>query len=112
MSKYFGKQNKRNSVFEMVGDKGVAEIVDFGVFNAGYAEVAFDCCSDIANQKRLAGFGYKNVIFRALRICPCLKMFVKRFFCRFVERNQTCLMFFVRTDVDAVAFYIRDSYIG
>ena len=47
---------------EMVGDKGVAEIIDFGIFNTRDADVAFDSGSDVADQEWFAGFGDKDVV--------------------------------------------------
>lgn len=54
MTEYFRKQDDRDAVFEVVGDKGVTKVVDLGVVYAGDAKVAFNGCADIAHQKGLA----------------------------------------------------------
>ena len=46
MAEYFREQDDRVPVFEVVGDKGMAKIVDFGVVYAGDAEVAFNGRAD------------------------------------------------------------------
>ena len=46
----------------MMGDESMAEVVDFGVFDAGEFEVTINGSSDISDQKRPAGFGDKDGI--------------------------------------------------
>ena len=43
-----------------MGNKGVAEAIDFGLFNTGDSEVAVNGSPNISDQKRLAGLGDKN----------------------------------------------------
>ena len=43
----------------MMGDEGVAKIIDLGAFNAGNSEIPVNCGSDVADKKRPAGFGDK-----------------------------------------------------
>lgn len=46
---------------ELLGDKGVPKVVDFGVFDTGEYEEAVDATSDISNEKGIAGFGDEDV---------------------------------------------------
>ncbi|TSC85336.1 MAG: hypothetical protein G01um101416_916 [Microgenomates group bacterium Gr01-1014_16] len=38
-----------NSVFELMGDKSVAQVVDFGAFDPGFFEVAVDSGADVSD---------------------------------------------------------------
>lgn len=51
-----------DALLELVGDEGVAEIVDFGVFDAGFFEVAVDGGADVSDEERAAGFGDEDVV--------------------------------------------------
>ena len=51
-----------NSGFKLMGDEGVAQIVDFSPFQAGFFKVAVDAGSDVSDQKRTTGFGDKQVV--------------------------------------------------
>lgn len=50
-----------------MGDKSVAEVVDFGVFDTSFFEVAVDGSPDIANEKRVAGFGDEKMVVLDVR---------------------------------------------
>ena len=51
------------AIEQLVRDKSVSEIVDSCVFNPHFAKAARYDLSDISDQKRFAGSGYKKVIF-------------------------------------------------
>ena len=46
-----------DAALELVGDKGVPKIVDFGGFDPGFSKIPVDGGSNVSNQKRPAGFG-------------------------------------------------------
>ena len=50
VTKQAGEELDIDASCQLVGDKSVAEIVDFGIFDAGFGEVAIDGGTDIANQ--------------------------------------------------------------
>jgi len=54
-------KNRINPVFELVGDKGMAKIVDLGVFDPGFLEIAVNAGTNVSNQQRMTGFGDKQV---------------------------------------------------
>lgn len=60
MSDHVGEFDDRYTSFELLYDKGVAEIIDLGSFDTSYTEVAVDCSSDVANQKWIASLGDKE----------------------------------------------------
>ena len=57
MADHVGELDDRNSCLELFYDKGVAQIIDFGAFDAGNTEVAVDGGPDIADQERITSFG-------------------------------------------------------
>lgn len=65
MSSKSGDQKERSTGGELMGNPGVAKIVDFGVFNTGKLKVAVDGGSNVSNQERAAGFGDENGFFRS-----------------------------------------------
>lgn len=46
---------------ELMGHEGVAQVIDFGGFNAGGSEKPVDGGADITDQKGMAGFGDKEM---------------------------------------------------
>ena len=50
-----------DTVFELMGDEGMAQVIDFGVFEAGLFEIPVNTGPDVSDQKRAAGFGDKEV---------------------------------------------------
>jgi len=54
-------QFRIHALAKLVGNKGVAEVVDLGVLDAGFFEIAVNGGTDIAYQQRTASFGYKQV---------------------------------------------------
>lgn len=46
---------------ELVGDKSVSEVVDFGFFYSGFGKKAINCRSDIADKQRVSSFGYEDM---------------------------------------------------
>ena len=54
-------KNRVNPVFELVGNKSMAKIVDFGIFDAGFLKITVNTGTDISNQQWMTGFGDKQV---------------------------------------------------
>ena len=50
-----------DSALELVGDKGMAKIVDLDVFDVGFFEVSVDGGANISDKQRSAGLGDKQV---------------------------------------------------
>ena len=55
------------SVFELVGNKSVPQVIDFDIFQTGFFEITVDAGTDVADQKRPAGLGDKDMIVLDLR---------------------------------------------
>ena len=51
-----------DTIFELMSDKSVAQIVDFGVFDPGFSKIAVNTGSDVSNKQGVSGFGDKDVI--------------------------------------------------
>ena len=60
MADHVGELDDGYASLELFYYKGVAQIIDFGAFDAGNAEVAVDGSSDVADQERIAGLGDKE----------------------------------------------------
>lgn len=45
-----------------MGDEGVAQVIDFGVLDAGFFEITVDGGPDVSDKQGMAGFGDKNMI--------------------------------------------------
>ncbi len=60
MAHHMGELDDRYAGLELFYDECVAEIIDLGTFDTGYAEVTIDCSSDVADQEWIAGLGDKE----------------------------------------------------
>ena len=56
-----------NTAFELMGGEGVAEVVDFGVFDAGFFEIAVDGGANVSDQEGMSGFGDEKMVVFDLR---------------------------------------------
>ena len=54
MADHVGELDDRYAGFKLFYNKGVAEIIDLGTFDTGYAEVAVYGGSDVADQEWIA----------------------------------------------------------
>jgi len=54
------QQNGRSAGGKLVGDKGMAQIVDSGVFNSGKTEITVNGAANIADVHRVVVFGDKK----------------------------------------------------
>lgn len=50
MSCKLGDQKKRGACLEVVGDPGMAQIVDFGIFDPRKPEIAVNCSPDVSDK--------------------------------------------------------------
>lgn len=85
MTDHVGEFDDGNASLELFDDKSVTEIIDFGSFDAGNAEVAIDGSADVSDQEGIAGFGDKES-----SVFGPWSFFDVEFDCRlgsFVERN-------------------------
>lgn len=53
--------DERSSGHKLLGDKGVSEVVNFGALDTREDEEAVDAASDVSDEKRVSGFGDKDV---------------------------------------------------
>ena len=50
-----------DAVFELVGDKSMAQIVDFDIFETGFFEIAVDAGSNVSDEEWPTGLGDEEV---------------------------------------------------
>lgn len=89
---------------QLMGDKGVSEIIDFSAFDAGNPKVALNGASDISDQEGTAGFGDKKRFgfdFGALG-----EIFFNRLFGGFVKRDFPLRVGFIRLDDKGTVFNV------
>ena len=55
-----------DSVFQLVGDKSMPQIVYFDIFYTGFFEIAVNTGANISDEQRAAGFGNENVVISNL----------------------------------------------
>lgn len=60
MADHVGELDDGDTRFELLNHKGVAEIIHFGTFNPGNAEVTIDGGANITDQERVASFSDKE----------------------------------------------------
>jgi len=93
-----------------VGDKGMPKIVDFGVFDSGFFEIAVDGGADVANQQGVAGFGDEKMI--VLHARADIKVVLQGGSGGFVEGNGPLGVVFEDTDADLVFTQVFHTQIG
>ncbi len=59
--------NKGGTGHKLLGDEGVAKIVNLGVLDAGEHEEAVDARANISDEERIAGLGNEDVLGAAFR---------------------------------------------
>ncbi len=83
----------------------MAEVVDFGVFNAGDAEVAIDGSANVSNQKRIAGFG--NEKGGVAGFGPDFEVVLDGGFGKAVKRNVSGRVRFVSANFEEIFLKIQ-----
>jgi len=53
--------DERSSGGKLMGNEGMAEVVDFGIFNTGKSKETINTASNVTNQERVTGFGDEDV---------------------------------------------------
>ncbi len=53
---------RKDTVFQLVGNECVAQIIYFDIFEPGFSEVAIDGGADISDKQGAAGLGHKKVV--------------------------------------------------
>ena len=98
MSNHVGELDDGNAGLELLDNKGVAEIINFGAFNACDTEVAVIGCADVADQERIPGLGDKEGgIFGLWAFAD---VFLDRFLAGFIERDFAGIVGFKGTDFE------------
>ena len=96
----FGNENRRSSGSEVVGDKGVAKIINFGPGNAGNFEIAVDGSPNVADEEGAAGFSDEKSL--VLDLGPDGKIAVKSRFGGFVDGDIALGMALDGGDLDEI----------
>src|SRR3990172_12518324 len=107
----FAERRNGSSGHQVMGDKGMAKIIDFGSFDACDSEVPVNRSPDISDQERPAGFGDKQG-FTLRAVSPCFQIVFQRLFSSFVERDIAFCMPFLGGYVELNAFLILHREIG
>ena len=95
---------------QLVGDKGMPKIVDFGVFDTGFFEVAVDGGPDISDQQGVAGFGDEEMIILDAR--ADIEVVLQGGSGGFVEGNGSLGVVFEDADADFVFAQVVHAQIG
>ena len=95
---------------QLVGDKGVAKIIDFGFFDTGFFEVAVDSGADISDQQGMAGFGDEQMV--VFDFGADVEIVLESGSGGLVEGNGPLGVVFEDTDADLVFTQVFHTQIG
>lgn len=62
MTSEFADIDEGSAGHELLGDEGMAKVIDLGILDTGKHKEAVDAGSDIADEEGVASFGNKDVL--------------------------------------------------